>query len=115
MSKRKQKQDVVFAGLDDVEVDEVQVEVIQVQDGEVEVMDQLHVSIPFPIGDSVKDGFCGRHLDIRLTRVQAQTMRRLQQGLNETDSRMANGKHVDSAADVVRWMLDQVAAVDAGE
>ena len=48
------------------------------------------------------------HVDAQLNRKQATTLRQIQHALDMGDCRMANGKHVNTKADVVRWLIDQI-------
>lgn len=47
------------------------------------------------------------HVEARLTPAQGRVLRRLFDALDRDHLRMANGQHVASAADCVRWLLDQ--------
>ena len=55
-------------------------------------------------------GHLQQHVDGRLTRPQAEAMKRLRQWLDETGHRTANGHKVQSLVDVVRWLAEQLAA-----
>ena len=52
------------------------------------------------------------HVDAQLNRKQATTLRQIQHALDMGDYRMANGKHVNTKADVVRWLIDQIGGGD---
>lgn len=48
------------------------------------------------------------HVEAQLSRTQRRTLRRIFDGLDQSGSRLANGRRVGSAADAVRWMIEQV-------
>ena len=49
------------------------------------------------------------HVDVQFsTREQRQGLRILFLGLHATSTRLANGKHVDSQADAVRYLMEQI-------
>ena len=58
----------------------------------------------------VRDGHLQRHVDGRLTRAQAEELKRVRQYLDETGSRTTDGKHVRSLMDVVRYIAELLAA-----
>jgi len=66
------------------------------------------VSITLPLGRL--DGYVQRHIDVRLDVRQSRILNRLYHGLNDRDRRLANDRHVTSTADVIRYMLERVAA-----
>jgi hypothetical protein len=55
------------------------------------------------------DVYVSRHVEVRLDRRQATALRRVFDGLNANHARLASGRHVDSAADVVRSILERIA------
>lgn len=56
-------------------------------------------------GDHVK---AFGHVDVQLDRMQATVLRRLQDGLDDQNKRLANGRGVFTRADVVRWLLEEI-------
>jgi len=65
------------------------------------------VSIEAPVRP-ILPGYRTRHVQIQsLTALQSEGLTRLQAGLAET--RLANGRLVQSKADAVRWLLEQIA------
>lgn len=50
-----------------------------------------------------------RRLDMNLRGNESIGMQMLYRGLKETGTRMANGNYINTPADAVRWMLDQIA------
>ena len=83
-------------------------------------IDKLHnagpagpsVVIELPLGMIPTEGYARRFHKVELgfDREQAAIFQRLYYGLNSRSTRLASGKHVESAADVVRYMLEQAAA-----
>jgi len=72
----------------------------------------LSVVIELPLGMIPTEGYARRFHKVELgfDREQAAIFQRLYYGLNSRSTRLASGKHVESAADVVRYMLEQAAA-----
>lgn len=64
--------------------------------------------LALPLADS-GSGYGSRqtHLDLRLRGAAADFVDRLRRGLNEQSARLADGKHVRSANDAVKWLLEQ--------
>lgn len=69
--------------------------------------------IEVPLGTIPEGVYITRHVEVQLDHSQACTLRRLVEGLDASGARLANGKRVTAAADVVRWLLEQ-AATDRG-
>lgn len=68
---------------------------------------QIPMDIPIR---ELSPGYSQTHVDVQnLTRLQADTLRRIREELQAGHAQLATGRHVDSAADVVRWWLDMVA------
>lgn len=57
-----------------------------------------------------RPGHVQLHVDAQFTRTQAEALKRLRRWLDETGQRTANGHKVQSLADVVRWLAEQLAA-----
>ena len=48
------------------------------------------------------------HVDAQLDRKQAGILRRVQNALNHGNYRTANGRHVNTRADAVRWLIEKI-------
>ena len=59
--------------------------------------------------------YAARHVEVLLEDGQRHAMRELLDRLNSNDARLANGRHVTTGADVIRWITDQAAAAGAGQ
>ena len=68
----------------------------------------VEVTLRVPLLDGDPPGHCGRHVDAQLNADQAWTLKQLRIALDKTDARLANGKHVDGRADVIRWLMEQI-------
>lgn len=76
------------------------------------------ISIDVPVGPAPAAGeYASRRADVRLDERTARALRRVTVALDRRGARLADGKRVvDSAADAVNWILEQIAAaVEAGE
>lgn len=73
-----------------------------------EVPRSLTAAIELPLGPrSTGYGSKQTHLDVKLRGPAAGFVDRLKRGLNAQDARLADGKHVRSAGDAIRWLIDQ--------
>lgn len=54
-------------------------------------------------------GHNARHFDLKLTPLQAQTLRRITEGLQGSLSRSQSGKVITNGTDALRHILDQLA------
>ena len=72
-------------------------------------VESFSLQLPMLPLDASDTSFTSYHLNLRMTIGQAKTLRGIYQGLNEMHARKADGKHVDSMQDAVKWILDQVA------
>lgn len=74
------------------------------------------VALSLPLGTIPPRCYVSRHCDAgNLTNAQALAMRQLLEGLQDTNAKLASGRRVTSSADVVRYLLEQVASTsDAG-
>lgn len=61
-----------------------------------------------PIADARPDEYAPRHLDVQLTTRQSIAMQRLFIGLDRDGARLLNDRRVVTAADAIRWLLEQV-------
>ena len=84
---------------------------IQTDDPPEELIPSDLVSIEVPLRGEHDLGL--GHVEARLTRPQAAILRRLQDALNSDNHRTANNRHVTSKADVVRWLLEEIEAIEA--
>ena len=68
------------------------------------------VTIEIP-GRDRKDipGYCEQHVDLRFLPTQALAARMLLDALRAQHAKMDNGRHVETTADTIRWLLDQLA------
>jgi len=66
------------------------------------------VPIKIPMGELDGSAYVSNHLDMHLDGAHAQTLRRVFSALNGSHARLKSGRVVQNAADVVRWMLEQV-------
>jgi hypothetical protein len=65
--------------------------------------------VEVPMG-ALQNGYLSAHVEARLTtEKQRRNMRRMLQGLRQAGAKLENGRFVDTAADAVRWMLEQLA------
>jgi len=70
------------------------------------------VQIQVPLGAVPPDVYIGRHVEVRLTHDQARVLRSLWYGLQVEGATLAGGKSIDSNADVIRWLLERIAAAE---
>lgn len=62
-----------------------------------------------PLGRLDPAAYRSRHVEVgHMTPDQATALKRLAIGLDQQGARLANGKHIDSNADAVRWLLEQL-------
>jgi len=67
------------------------------------------VSVPL----ATVSGYIATHVEVRFRHGEghmAETLKRLHEGLYQSSAKMANGTHIKSPADAIRWLLEQVAA-----
>lgn len=58
------------------------------------------------------DGYAASHVEVgNLKPAERDILKRLRTGLSDAHVKLESGKHVESAADVVRWLLQQVATL----
>lgn len=70
--------------------------------------DTFRVSIHVPLGPTTGHEYSARHIDVRLSRRHAEIIRRIRNGLAARHVQLANGRHVESNGDVLRWLLESV-------
>lgn len=69
----------------------------------------VEVSVPLAVLD---DGYAARHVDVQFkTARQKRTMRRIVRALQDQHAQMLDGRHVDSAASAMRWLIEQIGLV----
>ena len=68
------------------------------------------ISIAVPSAEYGPADNVSRHIDLQLDTVQARALKRAFVGLDESGSRLASGRRVASNADVIRFLLEQLAA-----
>ena len=67
------------------------------------------VTMEIPDRDRESPSYCEEHVDLRLTRPHALATRLLRDALRAQHAEMDNGRHVETTADTIRWLLDQLA------
>lgn len=67
------------------------------------------IEVPISRPDDI-DGPVLMHLDCRLKPDQRLALARIRTALVRRHATLADGRHVESLADAVRWMIDQVRA-----
>lgn len=68
------------------------------------------VTIGVPLSIIADDIYRPRRIDFNASPRQAEVMKRIYCGLRENNKTLNNGHHIDSAVDVVRWLLERVGA-----
>jgi hypothetical protein len=65
--------------------------------------------ISLPLAGFDPTEYCTRHIESRLnTEQQRQTFKRLYRGLQQQGKTLLNGRPVNRAGDVLRWIMEQV-------
>ncbi len=64
------------------------------------------LELPIAPADDQK-GYIARHVDLQLDTNQAATLRRLVRGMDAAHVRLKNGRVVQNASDVIRFILEQ--------
>lgn len=73
------------------------------------------VSLEIPLCPALVSGYLPRTLQVPLRGgSQKSIVQRLRLALTASDAQLASGKHVESNADAVRWLLDAIAAGNGG-
>ena len=72
------------------------------------------VSLDVELGPKPAGIYVGRHLEVRLENPQAETLRKLFDGLALRAARLENGSYVRSVPDAVRWLLEEIGRREAG-
>lgn len=71
--------------------------------------DELTVIIEIPVAVPTDSAYRTRQIHAKLTQRQADAARVLFDGLYAQDATLANGHHVDTPADAIKWLLEQIA------
>jgi 2-keto-4-pentenoate hydratase len=76
----------------------------------VERVREVRLTVPLA---ELEDGYAARHVDLQLTQRQRKNLRRLRVALHERGEKIQGRsgqqtRHVDSAADAVRWLLERL-------
>ena len=71
------------------------------------------VTIEVPVAEIPAETYVQRHIDVHLVgryggAAQRRALKRLTVGLNESHTTLKCGKHVDTTADAIRWLLEQI-------
>jgi len=69
---------------------------------------QPTVLVEFPVGE-LDQRYAPDRIDMHLDWERARTLRRMMNGAYETGAMLKEGRPVVSAADMVRWLLDEAA------
>jgi len=73
------------------------------------------IAVELPVAELTGDGYFDNpprgHVDAQLERRQAKALNRITRALDDRGDRLANGRRVQSRADAVRWILEQVELV----
>jgi hypothetical protein len=65
--------------------------------------------VEIPMAAVADELYRPRHVQVQLDRRQSLTLKRAMAGLDAAGARLASGRRVGSACDVIRWVLDQAA------
>jgi len=63
-----------------------------------------------PLSVAVQTGHRARHVEVQLTREQADALRLLRRGLAVSGARLIAGREVSTAPQAIQWLLEQLAA-----
>jgi hypothetical protein len=69
--------------------------------------------LPMVAGEA--PGFQTKHIELQLSTEEAAIVARLRVGLSEEHRQLAKGKHVESANDAVRWLIQQIVGAVVGK
>lgn len=72
-----------------------------------EAVEPQSATVEIPLGE-LHDGYLSNHVEARLDDKQRRNMRRMLHGLRQRGTVMANGRFVETNADAIRWMLEQL-------
>lgn len=66
--------------------------------------------VPVEIPTLAGTGYAQRQIDLTLSGPQAETLASVVRGLHAGSHKLADGRPVQTGADALKWMLEQVAA-----
>lgn len=64
--------------------------------------------VELPIEDLPDETYIVRHVEVVLDRGQAETLRRVHEGLHRSGGKLKNGKFVKSPPDTIKYILDSI-------
>jgi len=64
--------------------------------------------VDIPLGPA-NDGYVSRHVDLYLSRPEAEAAKRLYNHFEANPTKLADGRFIDSVPKAVRWLLQQLA------
>jgi len=67
-------------------------------------------TIVVPLGAPMGHQYIQRHLNVQLAQAHGLTLRALRDGLDARGATLTGGRHVQTNADAVKWLLEAVAA-----
>ena len=70
--------------------------------------ERLMLRVDIPIDEAQPPGHVSNHADCKLDRNQATTLRRIQNELDRSGAKLANGRRVVTGPDALRWILEQI-------
>jgi hypothetical protein len=69
----------------------------------------IEAELMLPMAPATTSAYIPTHVDVHLSVTQAAALRRVFDGLQARAVRLENGRFVQTGADAVRWILEQVA------
>lgn len=66
--------------------------------------------VTLPLAEIDDAAYLSQHVEAQLTRVQARALRQVFNALRKEAALLTNGRYVQSMADTVRWILEQIGA-----
>lgn len=66
------------------------------------------IKIEIPLTGDPPTGYVSRHVDVRLDPDQANSLRRILDGLAATGACLRNKRRIETIGDALRWLLEQV-------
>lgn len=72
-------------------------------------------AIQVPLHPRAQDANRPRYVETRLERIEGEMLAALQDGLMHQGARLDSGAHVTTAAQAVRWLLQQLGGTNAQE
>jgi hypothetical protein len=85
--------------------------VVPIEEFSLPSLEAVTLEAPLAVLDA---GYLSRHVEARLnTELQRQALRRLTQGLRQAGEVLEDGRRVQSQADAIKWLLEQLVIGDA--